>query len=448
MKPLIELTDDLAEGRTTSRQLVEECLEAIENPDGEGARTILKVHTERSRVEADAHDQQRAKGIVRSPIDGLPISLKDLFDETGEVTMAATRLLADSEPAQEDCTVVKRLRRAGAIIIGRSTLTPFAYSGLGINNDYGTPKNPWDRETARIPGGSSSGAAVSITDGMAAAGIGSDTGGSVRIPAALCGVVGFKTTWGRIPLEGIYPLAANLDSVGPLGNTVSCCALLETVMTGSEPRVQPPFAARTLSFAVPQTLVLDDLDDQVAQGFERALSGLSKAGAHIEEVEFLDLAKIPSTILTGGMLAVEAYAFHREQLEKHGEQYDPRIRSRLEAAKDISAPDYLAATKRRVEIIEHANVITAPYDGVLMPTTPIVAPPIAELDADEKLYGKTNLLMLRNTSMGNFLTRCAFSIPCHQPGAAPVGLMVMGETCGDDRLVSVALAVEEALRAK
>ena len=277
---------------------------------------------------------------------------------------------------------------------------------------------------------------------MAAFAIGTDTGGSVRIPAALCGLVGFKPTARRVPKDGVFPLSASLDSVGPLAPTVACCATVDAVMRGAAPRPPDPLPISGLRFGVPQAYVLDDLDTTVARAFAEALSGLSRAGARIVEVPFKSLARIPELTPQGGVLACEAYALHRKMLERKGEMYDQRVRTRIMRAASLSAADYVDMVAARAAMIAEADATTAPFDAMLMPTVAVVAPEIAALDGDEKLYGTTNVLILRNTSVGNYLDRCALSIPCHRAGEAPVGLMAMGETMGDDRLLAVGRAIE------
>jgi len=445
MTTLAELAEDLNAGRVRSRDLIEAALAAIEDPAGEGARTMLKVHASAARDAADASDALRAIGIVPSPLAGLPISAKDLFDLAGDVTTAGSVLLKDAPPATEDAATMARLRRAGAIIIGRTNMTEFAYSGLGLNPHYGTPRNPWDRATGRIPGGSSSGAAISVTDGMAAAAIGTDTGGSVRIPSALCGLTGFKPTARRITLQGAYPLSHSLDSIGPLAPTVSCCALLDAVLADQEPARPGPLPLEGLRLGVPQTLVQDDVEDYVAGTFASTLASLSRAGAHITDIAFSELADIPRINAKGGIYA-EAYAVHRRQLDASEKQYDPRVASRILRVKGLSAADYYDVLRAREDLIERANLITAAFDAIILPTTAIVAPPIADLETDEALYSAKNILMLRNTFCFNFLDRCALSLPMHRLGDAPAGLMVVGETLGDARLLSVGRAIEKALK--
>lgn len=444
MTPLATLADNLKAGRTTSRDLVEASLDKIEDPNGEGSRTMLRVYADTARGTADISDKMRALGQVPSPVAGLPISIKDLFDVAGDPTTAGSVLLKDALPAVEDAPIVARLRRAGAIIIGRTNMTEFAYSGLGLNPHYGTPKNPWDRSVGRIPGGSSSGAAVSVSDGMATAAIGTDTGGSVRIPSSLCGLTGFKPTARRIPTTGAYPLSHTLDSVGPLAPTVACCAVLDAIMAGMDPVVPAALPLRGLRLAVPQTFVLDDLEDYVADRFSKALSALSAAGASVTDVEFSGLGEIPQ-INKGGGIYAEAYAVHRRQLETSRDHYDPRVASRIERVNQMDAADYYDVLRAREDLIKWADAESAPYDSLLLPTTALIAPPIADLETDEALYTANNILMLRNTFCFNFLDRCALSVPMHDPGDAPAGLMIVGETLGDNRLLAVGQAIETVL---
>jgi len=445
MKPLRDIADDLEGGRTTSEALTDQALARIADPAGEGRRAFLKVHEDAARAAARASDRLRRAGLVPSPLAGIPVSVKDLFDIAGDVTTAGSRALADARPAAADAPAIARLRAAGAVIIGRTNMTEFAYSGLGLNAHFDTPRNPWDRATGRIPGGSSSGAAVSVTDGMAAFAIGTDTGGSVRIPAALCGLTGCKPTARRIPRDKVFPLSRTLDSVGPLAPTVACCALVDAVMAGAPPDLPDAAPIAGLRFCVSTTLVLDGLDDPVARAFQSALSRLSRAGARVSEIPFPELDRIPELSPHGGVLAAEALAVHRKLIAEKGDLYDARVRTRILRATALTAADYVELFEARLALIAAAARRTAPYDAALFPTTPMVAPAIAALDADERLYGQTNILMLRNTSIGNYLDRCALSIPCHAPGEAPVGLMVMGETMGDARLLAVGLAIEAAL---
>ena len=446
-RPLASLAADLASGATTSRDLVEAAIAAAEDRDGEGDRVFLRLDAERARAEAEASDRLRAAGIVASPLAGLPVSIKDLFDVAGEVTTAASRTLADMPPARRDSAVVARIRAAGGIPFGRTNLTEFAYSGIGINPHFGTPKNPWDRARGRIPGGSSAGAAVSVTDGMAAAALGSDTGGSVRIPAALCGLTGFKTTTGRIPLDGVFPLSNTLDSAGPLAPSVACCALLDAVMAGRDPfAAAAPLPVKGMRLGVAATLAQDGMDGTVGAAFQAALSALSAAGAAVRDIALEDMGRIPEVSVHGGILGAEAYALHRARLAERGTMVDPRVRVRIERGANISSADLLDILAARAEIRARTDAVTADYDAVLMPTVAVIAPPIDDIIASDDLYAEMNPFILRNTTLGNFLDRCALSIPIHAPGEAPVGLMVMDHSGADDHLVRIGLGIEPVVR--
>jgi aspartyl-tRNA(Asn)/glutamyl-tRNA(Gln) amidotransferase subunit A len=375
---------------------------------------------------------------------GIPIALKDLFDIAGEPTPAGSKVLADAPAAKANAPVVQRMLNAGFIAMGRVNMTEFAFSGLGINPHHGTPSSPWDRTSARIPGGSSSGTGVAVADGMAAAGLGTDTGGSCRIPAAFCGIVGYKPTARRIPITGVLPLAPSLDSIGPLAPTVACCAAIDGILAGEELGALVPAPLAGLRLAVPENMVLDGMDAIAAAGFDRALSVLSSAGAHITRVRFPAFEAIAAVNAKGGYAASEAYAWHRALLAAKGPGYDPRIRVRIMRGERMSAADYLDVVADRPRIVAEFDASTRDFDCVVMPTVPIVAPPIASLD-DEREYNRVNMLILRNTALGNFLDRCAISIPCHRPGDGPIGLMLMGETMGDARLFRIAAAAEAAL---
>jgi aspartyl-tRNA(Asn)/glutamyl-tRNA(Gln) amidotransferase subunit A len=446
MKPILTLADELAARKTTSHALVEDALMRIAVPSGEGERVFLRTHRESALAQAKASDTLRAHGIVPSPLAGIPVSVKDLFDVAGDITRAGSKALADSAPAKIDASAVRRLRQAGAIIVGRTNMVEFAFSGLGLNPHYGTPKNPWDRATGRIPGGSSSGAAVSVSDGMAAMGLGTDTGGSVRIPAALCGLTGFKPTARRIVKDGTFPLSTTLDSIGPIALSVACCALVDGILAGDVPLVPPALPLKGLRLGVVQDYVVDGLDSGVAEAFGRALARLSQAGASVTDVRFEALHRLPQINQKGGLVVAEAYAVHRELIARRKADYDPRVASRTLRGADISAADYLEVLAQRAAMIADSERLAAPYDALLMPTVAMVAPAIAPLEADDQLYGRTNLAILRNPSVVNFLDGCALSIPCHQPGDGPVGLMIVGQSGADRRLLSVGLALESALR--
>src|SRR5262245_63905362 len=279
MPTLTSLADDLEQGRTSARKLVEECIARIADPAVEGQRAFIHVDKDAALEAADAMDHLRKANAAPSRFAGIPVSIKDLFDIKGQVTRAGSRALDDSPPAAADAPVVARLRAAGFIVIGRTNMTEFAYSGIGINPHFGTPKSVWKRAAGHVPGGSSSGAAVSVADGMAYGALGTDTGGSCRIPAAYNGIVGYKPTQRRVPLDGGVPLSSSLDSFGPLANSVACCATLDAVLAGEGITPIKPRPIKGMRLAVSTTVPLDDLDDAVAKTFDRALQTLSKAGA-------------------------------------------------------------------------------------------------------------------------------------------------------------------------
>jgi len=448
---LHHLADELAAGRTTSVTLTQAALDRAADPAGEGARVYTRLYAGQALAAAQASDLLRAAGLARSPIEGLPISIKDLFDVAGETTLAGSVARRGEAAAGETALAIRRLQAAGAVVLGRTNMTEFAYSGLGINPHYGTPKNPWDRATGRIPGGSSSGAAVSVTDGMAVAAIGSDTGGSVRIPSALCGLTGFKPTARRVPLTGALPLATHLDSVGPLAASVGCCAVLDAIMAGEEPVDLKPASLAGARLALPTTLVLDDMDATVAAAFDRALTALRAAGARITDIAIPEFAELAAINAKGGFTAAEAWAWHRELLARKGDAYDPRVASRIARGREMTAADFielLAARQRWIAAVEER---IAGYDALIMPTVPVIAPAIAPLLADEALYFQTNALVLRNPTLINFLDGCALSLPCHRAGDAPVGLTLAagGVHAGgaDARVLALGQAVEQALAA-
>lgn len=442
---LNELTTALEEGSTTSVQLTEQALARATDPAGEGARAYTRLYAESALAQARASDTLRAAGVVRSAVEGLPVSIKDLFDVKGETTMAGS-VAREGEPAAEhNAVVVDRLIAAGAVIVGRTNMTEFAYSGLGINPHYGTPLNPWDRATGRIPGGSSSGAAVSVADGMAAAAIGSDTGGSVRIPAALCGLTGFKPSAWRVSMAGVLPLSANLDSIGPIAASVRCCAELDAILSGDNEPAPAPLPLRGLRLAVPVTLALDAMDKHVADTFARALARLAEAGALIDEIEVPEFAELGAINSKGGFTAAEAWAWHRDLIARAGKRYDPRVVSRILRGKDMSAADYLDLLDAREAWVAGVDQRIAGYDALILPTTPIVAPAVADLASSDEAYYAANGLILRNPTLINFLDGCALSLPCQAPGTAPVGLMIAGGNGADRRILGIGLSVEDLL---
>lgn len=445
MQTIAQAAADLASGATTARKLVEACLERIDAPDGEGARTFVRVYRDEARASAEAMDALRQVNRHPSPFAGIPISLKDLFDVAGETTAAGSKALAQARPATAHAPVVQRLLAAGFVPTGRTNMTEFAFSGIGINPHHDTPKGVWRREVGHVPGGSSSGAGVSAADGMAFMGLGTDTGGSCRIPAAFNGIVGYKPTARRVPITGVLPLSPSLDSVGPLARSVQCCATVDSVLAGETPRTLPAMALRGLRLAVPGNVVMEGMDATTTEAFGRALNRLDNLGVRITHLSFPEFAAIDAANRTGGFAAAEAHAWHRELLADQAEVYDKRVRVRIERGEAMSAGDYIRLLEDRARIVAAFDEAAAPYDAIALPTVPIAPPTIASL-AEDADFTRVNALVLRNCALFNFLDRCAITLPCHRAGDAPAGLMLVGPTLGDARLFALANAIEPILK--
>jgi aspartyl-tRNA(Asn)/glutamyl-tRNA(Gln) amidotransferase subunit A len=324
-------------------------------------------------------------------------------------------------------------------------MTEFAYSGIGINPHYGTPRSVWQRSVGHVPGGSSSGAAVSIADRMAYGALGTDTGGSCRIPAAYNGIVGYKPTQSRIPLDGGVPLSFSLDSYGPLANSVQCCATLDAVLADEPLPMVAPRPIKGMRLAVPVTVALDELDEAVAKTFQRNLATLSRAGAlieHIDVPEFLDVGVMNAR---GGFAASESFAWHRYLLTSKGDVYDPRVSSRILRGEGLSAADYIDLLNARRSLIARIAVRLAPYDALVMPTTANTPPKIADL-ADDKAFTVANVRSLRNCTLINTIDGCAISLPAHREGEVPVGLMLAAVGGSDRRIFELAAGMEGAIR--
>ena len=444
LNPTIQhLAADLAAGRVSSRKLTEAALVRIEDPKGEGKRVFVKVWRAAALAAADASDAQRLAGIVPSPLAGIPVSVKNLCDVRGETTLAGSKALDDAAPAQQDAPVVARLRGAGAVIVGSTNMSEFAFSGVGFNPHYGTPGNPADRK--RVPGGSSSGAAVSVADQMAVAALGTDTGGSVRIPAAVCGLVGFKPTARRVPIDGVVPLSTSLDSIGPLANSVECCAIVDAIFAGEPISIPDAAPLAGLRFAVPKHFVMDDLDPAVAKAFERACKALAAKGVHIDHIDLPQLNEMPAINAKGGFAASEAYAWHKALIGRRGADYDPFVAPRIRRGAEMTAADYIELLGKRADLQKRVSAVTVNYDATIMPTCAIVAPTLDEVSTPDG-FTKKNQLLLRNTTVGNFLDRCGISLPCHEAGELPVGFMLMGEAMADKRILSLARSVAPVVK--
>jgi aspartyl-tRNA(Asn)/glutamyl-tRNA(Gln) amidotransferase subunit A len=433
-----QLAADLAAGRTTSRKLTEEAFARIEDPKGEGSRVFIKTYKAQALAVADASDLQRKAGLVPGLLAGIPVSIKNLCDVAGETTLAGSKALDDASPAKADAPVVARLRAAGAVIVGSTNMSEFAFSGVGFNPHYGTPGNPADRK--RVPGGSSSGAAVSVADRMAVAALGTDTGGSVRIPAAVCGLVGFKPTARRVPIDGVVPLSTSLDSIGPLANSVEDCAIVDAVFAGEPISVPDAAPLAGLRFGIPRQFVMDELDPTVAKAFERACKALAAKGVKIEQIDLPQLNELPAINAKGGFAASEAFAWHQKLIGRRGNVYDPFVAPRILRGKEMSAADYIDLLAARADLQKRVAAITANYDAVIMPTCAITPPTLDEVSTPDG-FTRKNMLLLRNTTVGNFLDRCGISLPCHAAGELPVGFMLMGEAMADQRVLAMARSV-------
>lgn len=443
MNTIAELAQALAEGRTTSQALVDQALKRIDAHRAAGGAAYISVDADSARQAARASDLARVSGYVPSPLAGLPVSIKDLFDVSGQVTASGSSLLADAPPATGDALVVARLRAAGAILLGRTNMSEFAFSGLGLNPHYGTPLTPC--AVGRIAGGSSSGAAVSVALGMAVAGLGTDTGGSIRIPAAFCNLTGFKPSANRVPMSGTFPLAVSLDSVGALTRSVADCILLDGVLSGEQLDTRAASLAG-LRLAVTRDFVLDQIDADVAAAFERTLDLLAKAGACIRWFDFPELHELPRINATGGLTAAEAWQGHRQWLEgDNSHRYDGRVAQRIRRGASISAADYLDIQHARHRLIGVAHERLGDADAWLLPSVATVPPKLADL-ADDAAFFVTNGLVLRNTSVLNFLDGCALSLPCQRGDELPVGLSIAGLNGQDARVLQVSRAIETLLR--
>ncbi len=423
--------------------------EALAAAQGSAAAFVFtKLYREAALAAARHADACASAGVQTGALAGLAVSIKDLFDVAGEVTLAGSVQRRGAPAAARDAAAVQRLRAAGAAVIGKTNMSEFAFSGVGINPHYGTPVNPCDTVVARVPGGSSSGAAASVALGLAFAGLGSDTGGSLRIPAALCGLVGFKGTQHRVPLDGGFPLSHTLDTVGAITRDVASSLLLDGVLAGAPLAVfERPL--RGLRLGLPQTLVLDALEPAVAQAYQRALSVLSAAGAQLIELPLAELGEVSMINAPGGFSSVEAWALHREAMRAPDQRalFDPRVAARIALGEPVSAADYIVMQDRRRDWVRRTTQTIAGFDAIVCPTVPIIAPPIAPLLASDEVFFKANGLLLRNTFLINFLDGCAFSLPCQRAGELPVGIMLAAPQGQDARLAAVALAVEAALAA-
>lgn len=442
MNDLHDARSAIASGRRRAVDLLDTALAA------DAPRAFVRRFEASARATAAAVDAVHAAGAPLPPLAGLAVSVKDLFDVAGAPTTGGSRALGDAPAAAADATAVARLRGAGAAIVGHTNLSEFAFSGVGLNPHHGTPANvvtdALDPATPRVPGGSSSGAATSVAAGAAWAALGSDTGGSIRIPAALQGLVGFKSTQAAVPRDGCLPLSTTLDTACGITRSVRDAVLLHEVLAG----VRLALPARPLAglrLAVPATVMLDDLDPAVAQAFDRSLQTLRDGGARLETIALPALAELATINAGGGFPAAEAWAWHRPLLARAGAAYDPRVALRIRRGEAMSAADYIGLLATRTDWIARVETALAGFDAALSPTVPCLAPPLAPLLASDERFFATNGRLLRNPSVVNFLDGCAISLPCHPHGGWPVGLMAWAPRGADAPLLAVALAIETAL---
>lgn len=428
----------IAAGQTSPQQVFEQ---ARATAQSDACRHVFMPGNPQNLAGTAKNPASDAAGL---PLAGIPVSVKDLFDVAGQTTAAGSTVLAGAAPAAEDCPAVARLRAAGAAFVGRTNMVEFAFSGVGINPHHGTPVNPADPKVARIPGGSSSGAAVSVATGAALVGLGSDTGGSIRIPAALCGIVGFKSTARLVPTQGTLPLSPSLDTVCALTRSVRDAVTVHEVLAARKVRLAgKPLASCRL--AVARTVMQDHLDNTVAEAFGRSLRVLRQAGAHIEEIGLEEIGELAAINATGGLSAAESYAWHRTLIARHQAEYDPRVALRILRGASMSAADYIDLLAARKAWVGRMEARLQGFDAVLSPTVPIAAPPITGLLGDDAEFFRINGLLLRNTAVVNMLDGCAISLPCHTPGQLPAGLMLWHAALHDDAVLDLAQQVEAAL---
>lgn len=423
-----------------ARERLEEALARIADPNGEGARACLTVYRAGARASANAADARLRTGIALGPLDGAIVSIKDLFDVAGEPTRAGSKILADAPPALADARAVHRLRAAGCVIVAKTNMAEFAFTGTGLNPHYGTPGNPADR--TRIPGGSSSGAAVAVADQMCEIAIGSDTGGSVRAPAALCGVVGFKPSKQRVPTEGAFPLSYTLDSVGPLARSVAECAAADAAMAGEQLAALEPMPLTGLRIGIAQGLPLRGLDAPVASRLFEAVNEISRAGAQLSPELFPQFDEMVRANARGSIAVTEGYTVLREWLATRGDEFDPFVRERIARGRDISAADYIALIHARAAMVRAMDARLTDLDAILLPACAIVAPTIAECQNPETALAKSQMA-LRNAAIVNFFDLCAISLPLPRRDGLPVGLMLAARNGHDRRLLRIAAAVEK-----
>jgi aspartyl-tRNA(Asn)/glutamyl-tRNA(Gln) amidotransferase subunit A len=430
--------------KASARDRVEKALVRIADPAGEGSRACLTIYADTARAAADAADRRAKAGQSLGALDGAIVSIKDLYDVAGEVTRAGSRVLAEEGlVATADAPVVQRLRAAGAVIVAKTNMSEFAFSGVGANPHYGTPGNPFDR--ARAPGGSTSGGAVAVADGMCEIAIGTDTGGSTRIPAALCGLVGWKPSQRRVPTDGAFPLSFTLDSIGPMALSVAECAATDAVMAGEPPFSLEPVSLAGLKLGIWQGMPFEGIDETVSAAWSAAIARLKETGVRFSDETISLVDDMVAVNAKGGFAPAEAFAIHRERLKHRGAGIDPFIRVRIERGGTVPAWDYIEMAQARRRLVQAMDARMSEFDALVLPTTPIVAPKLADIAAADE-FGRKNALLLRNTNPVNFFDLCAVSLPLPRQNGLSTGLMLVGRNGQDRRLFNIAAAVEKRLK--
>ena len=453
-RSLHELARGLAEGEFCSVDLVDHFAQRIEALDSALNAFRLPLLDE-ARTQAAAMDAERRAGTSRGMLHGLPYVAKDLFDVAGHPTTAGCPLLADSH-ACADSHVVAQLNNAGMVLLGKTNTVQFAYGGAGVNSQHGTPHNPW-HATHHLPGGSSSGSGVAVASGMAPMGLGTDTGGSVRIPAALCGITGLKTTVGRISRAGVYPLSWSLDSVGPLCRDVADTGALLDVMNGEDAHDYTTHGHQRENFAAAQadltglriafgeSAFFDGADAQVVRAVRGAASVFESLGATVSRIEFPEATQALALNPRGQVIAAEAYALNRQLIENHFDELDPVVAFRMAKGREITAADYLQTVNEWNALRGRALERFAEVDIVLCPATMITAKPLADALSSIDRYAELNLAYLRNTAIGNILNLCGLSVPCgFDDQGLPIGLMLYARPFGERNLLRAGTAFQSA----
>ncbi|MDA5636103.1 MULTISPECIES: amidase [Rhizobium/Agrobacterium group] len=446
-KNIAQLSVLIQSGHLDPRSLVEETLDAIGHDDDQAI--FIGLTAERAMAEAEAASKRIRDGRSCGVLDGIPVAWKDLFDLEGMATTAGSTVLAESTTASRDADVVTALKQAGMISIGRTNMSEFAFSGLGINPHYGTPRNPASQDGHRLPGGSSSGAGAAVAAGLVPVAIGTDTGGSVRIPAAFNGVVGYKASRGRYSMRGVYPLAKSLDSLGPLTRTVQDAVWVDAAMRGKATADVAHTPLSRLSLVVPETVFFDGIEDDVAAAFEQAVERLVRAGASVRWQAFPIFSELFDLIRQkGALVTAEAFALHKARLEgADAARMDPRVVARTKLGANISMPNYIAILEARERMTVAFSGMVGRHELLVSPTLPHVAAKVAPLIDDDDAFFSMNAKTLRNTQIGNFFDLCGVSIPCGTGEAEmPVGLLLSGLHGTDDHLLGVAMAAEEIVR--